>query len=418
MVMLDPSPPCRSCGHATEPFLAFGELPLANALVPVGAKDEPRFPLTMTACAHCGLVQLAETVDPNRLFRHYVYMSSNSPAFLRHAQTLAQRLIKERGLGAQSRVIEIASNDGYLLKNYRDAGIPVLGIEPARNIAEVAQKAGIDTVSEFFSADFARTLRADNKLADVIHANNVLAHVPDLQGFVAGLALVLKPDGIVVIEAPYVRDMLEKLEFDTAYHEHLCYFALTPLVTLFAKSGLDIYRVERIPVHGGSLRIFARHAGAAESENSVVAMLAQEKEWGVRDAALYRRFADAVLSFKPTLAAFLGKLRAEGKSIAAYGASAKGATMLNYCGVDHTMLEFVVDRSDVKQGLAMPGVQLRILPPEELLRRQPDFVLLLAWNFLDEIVEQQAEYLRRGGRFIVPVPEPHFVAVPAALTAS
>lgn len=413
MAKLDPSPPCRACGYATERFLAFGELPLANALVPVGAKDEPRFPLTMTACANCGLVQLAETVDPDRLFRHYVYLSSNSPAFLLHAKALTQRLIKDRSLGPGSRVIEIASNDGYLLKNYRDAGIPVLGIEPARNIADVAQKAGIDTVSEFFSADLAATLRADNKLADVIHANNVLAHVPDLRGFVAGLAAVLKPTGIVVIEAPYVRDMLEKLEFDTAYHEHLCYFALTPLVTLFAKSGLDIFRVERIPVHGGSLRIFARHAGTGPAEPSVEQMLGQERDWGVRDPALYKRFADAVLAFKPTLAEFLGKLRAEGKSIAAYGASAKGATMLNYCGVDHSVLDFVVDRSDVKQGLAMPGVQLPIVAPEELLRRQPDFVLLLAWNFLDEIVEQQAEYLRRGGRFIVPVPTPHFVSVPA-----
>jgi hypothetical protein len=214
---------------------------------------------------------------------------------------------------------------------------------------------------------------------------------------------------MVVIEVPYVRDMIEKLEFDTAYHEHLCYFSLTPLVALFAKSGLDIFRVERIPVHGGSLRIFARHAGGGASEFSVTQMLSDERQWRVRDPALYRRFADAVEKFRPTLRECLAALRADGKSIAAYGASAKGATLLNYCGVDHTMLDFVVDRSATKQGFAMPGVGLPIFTPDELLRRQPDYVLLLAWNFLDEILEQQAEYRRRGGQFIVPVPEPRII---------
>jgi SAM-dependent methyltransferase len=363
----------------------------------------------MTFCSNCGLVQLAESVDPDSLFRHYVYLSSNSPAFLEHVRILTERLIKERALDAGSLVIEIASNDGYLLRNYRKAGIPVLGVEPARNIAQVARKDGIDTISEFFSIDLAATLRSDGKLADVIHANNVLAHVPDLRGFVAGLASVLKPAGMVVIEVPYVRDMIEKLEFDTAYHEHLCYFSLTPLVALFAKSGLDIFRVERIPVHGGSLRIFARHAGGGASEFSVTQMLSDERQWRVRDPALYRRFADAVEKFRPTLRECLAALRADGKSIAAYGASAKGATLLNYCGVDHTMLDFVVDRSATKQGFAMPGVGLPIFTPDELLRRQPDYVLLLAWNFLDEILEQQAEYRRRGGQFIVPVPEPRII---------
>jgi SAM-dependent methyltransferase len=409
MATVEHSTTCRACGRDTEPFLSFGELPLANALVPIGTKDESRFPLMMTFCSNCGLVQLAESVDPDSLFRHYVYLSSNSPAFLEHVRILTERLIKERALDAGSLVIEIASNDGYLLRNYRKAGIPVLGVEPARNIAQVARKDGIDTISEFFSIDLAATLRSDGKLADVIHANNVLAHVPDLRGFVAGLASVLKPAGMVVIEVPYVRDMIEKLEFDTAYHEHLCYFSLTPLVALFAKSGLDIFRVERIPVHGGSLRIFARHAGGGASEFSVTQMLSDERQWRVRDPALYRRFADAVEKFRPTLRECLAALRADGKSIAAYGASAKGATLLNYCGVDHTMLDFVVDRSATKQGFAMPGVGLPIFTPDELLRRQPDYVLLLAWNFLDEILEQQAEYRRRGGQFIVPVPEPRII---------
>ena len=397
---------CRACGHGTERFLAFGDLPLANALVPIGTAVEDRFPLTMTFCRGCGLVQLAETIDPARLFRHYVYLSSNSPAFLRHAQTLTHRLIKERSLGRDSRVIEIASNDGYLLQYYKNAGISVLGVEPARNIAEVARQRGIETIGEFFSPELAATLRADNRLADVIHANNVLAHVPDLRGFVAGLAAILRPKGIVVIEAPYVRDLVEKLEFDTVYHEHLCYFSLTPLIPLFARSGLEIFRVERIPVHGGSLRLFARATGGGPPEPSVAQMLADERHWGAADTTVYRRFADAVRSYRPTLRAFLANLRAAGKSIAAYGASAKGATLLNYCGVDRTLIDFVVDRSTLKQGLAMPGVQLPILAPDELLHRQPDFVLLLAWNFADEVMEQQAEYRRHGGRFIVPVPEP------------
>jgi len=313
MATVEHSTTCRACGRDTEPFLSFGELPLANALVPIGTKDESRFPLMMTFCSNCGLVQLAESVDPDSLFRHYVYLSSNSPAFLDHVRILTERLIKERALDAGSLVIEIASNDGYLLRNYRKAGIPVLGVEPARNIAQVARKDGIDTISEFFSIDLAATLRSDGKLADVIHANNVLAHVPDLRGFVAGLASVLKPAGMVVIEVPYVRDMIEKLEFDTAYHEHLCYFSLTPLVALFAKSGLDIFRVERIPVHGGSLRIFARHAGGGASEFSVTQMLSDERQWRVRDPALYRRFADAVEKFRPTLRECLAALRADGK---------------------------------------------------------------------------------------------------------
>ena len=320
MAAVEQSAICRACGHATEPFLAFGELPLANALVPVGTTDESHFPLTMTLCGNCGLVQLAESVDPDRLFRHYVYLSSNSPAFLEHAKRLTQRLIKDRALGPDSRVIEIASNDGYLLQNYRDAYIPVLGIEPARNIAQVARQRGIETVSEFFSGNLAATLRSDNKLADVIHANNVLAHVPDLRGFVAGLATILKPAGIVVIEAPYVRDMIEKLEFDTVYHEHLFYFSLTPLAVLFAKSGLDIFRVERVPVHGGSLRIFARHAGDGATEASVTQILDDECQWGVRDLALYLRFADAVHEFRPTLANISQQTPGRSASpIAAYG---------------------------------------------------------------------------------------------------
>jgi SAM-dependent methyltransferase len=402
------APSCRACGGPLTPFLALGDLPLANSLVlpETPAADQLRFPLTMTRCAHCSLVQLAETVDPSHLFRHYNYLSSNSAAFVAHAKTIADRLVRERKLGAGSLVVEIASNDGYLLQHYVAAGVPVLGVEPARNIAEVARERGIDTLSEFFSRDLALKFVAEGKAADVVHANNVLAHVPDLRGVLAGIAAVLKPDGVAVIEAPYLRDLIDKLEFDTVYHEHIFYFALAPLVAAFAAQGLTIVDVERVAVHGGSLRIFAQRTGAGRAGENVTRLLAKEKAWGVDDAGRYDRFADAVRAFRPALREFLSGLRAKGKTVAAYGAAAKGATLLNYCGIDHETIDFVVDRSPLKQGMAMPGVGIPVLAPEELTRRRPAYLLLLAWNFADEIVAQQRDYARAGGRFILPVPSP------------
>lgn len=405
-----PAGACRSCGRPTEVFLPFGALPLANALVPLElpAEEQDRIPLTLAICPGCSLVQLVESVDPVRLFRRYVYFSSNSPAYLRHAESLARRIIAERRLWNESLVVEIASNDGYLLQNYLAAGIAVFGIEPAENIANIARARGIETICDFFDGGLARDLERRGVQADVVHAHNVLAHVPDLPGFVAGLATIVKPDGIIIIEVPYLRDLIGNLEFDTVYHEHLCYFALTPLVTLFERNGLQIFDVEHLEIHGGSLRIFARrtieHAAA-----SVERMLQQEEAWGVHDPEIYRRFSEKVASFRPMLRAFLSDLRATGKSIAAYGASAKGATLLNYCGVDHRLIDFVADRSRAKHGLAMPGVQIPIVAPETLLSRQPDFALILAWNFADEICRQQAEYSRRGGRFIIPVPAPRIL---------
>lgn len=405
-------PACRACDHPTDPFLAFGDLPLANGLVFPGMPldAEARFPLTLTLCAACGLVQLAESTDPEMLFRHYVYQTSTSAAFVSHARELVLRIIGERRLGPGNRVIEIASNDGYLLQHYRAAGIPVLGIEPAVNIAELARRRGVETICEFFSREVADGLCRDGRRADVVHAHNVLAHVPDLHGFVGGIAAILQPGGVAVIEVPYLLDLIDNLEFDTVYHEHLCYFSLAPLLPLFARHGLQIAGVERIAVHGGSLRVFARHAGERAPDVSVDTMLTHERSWGGSDAATYRRFAAAVTAFRPAFREFLGSLRAGGKSIAAYGAAAKGATLLNYCGVGRETIDFVVDRSPLKQGLTMPGSRLPILPAEELLVRQPDFTVLLAWNFADEILAQQAEYQRRGGRFVLPLPQPRIVA--------
>jgi|SRR5579863_4329948 len=402
---------CRACGGALTELLGLGAMPLANALVAPGTPTEaqPRFPLSLMRCETCCLVQLREIVDPAHLFRQYNYLSSTSPAFVAHAKQLAEQLIAERLLEGSSHVIEIASNDGYLLQHYRAAGVPALGIEPAANIADVARARGIPTRNEFFSRELGKVLAQEGLAADVLHANNVLAHVPDLRGIVGGIASVLKPGGIAVIEAPYLRDLIDKLEFDTIYHEHQCYFALTPLVRLFKSEDLSIVDVERIAIHGGSLRIFARRGTEAAPSARVTALLAQETAWGVHTPELYRRFGEQVRAFRPKLGEFLDGLRAQGKSIAAYGAAAKGATLLNYCGIGRETIDFAVDRSPMKQGMALPGVEIPVFAPDELTRRRPDYLLLLAWNFAAEIIHQQQDYARSGGRFIVPVPIPKVI---------
>jgi len=403
---------CRICGHAIEDFFAFGDMPLANELVAdrAAAASQERFPLTLAFCPQCCLVQLRETVDPERLFRDYVYLSSNSASFVAHAATLVKRLVAARGLGSHSRVAEIASNDGYLLQHYAAEGIPVLGIEPARNVADLALRRGVETLAEFFSEALARKLASEGLAADVMHANNVLAHVARPTDVAAGIATLLKPDGIAIIEVPYLVDFLNRLEFDTVYHEHLCYFALTPLVRLFADAGLQLFDVERIPVHGGSLRIFVRHRGDVAPLASVTSLLEKERHWGIHRTATYRAFADRIRTFRPMMREFLGALKAKGYSVAAYGASAKGAILVNYCDVGQDLLEFVADLSPLKQGRCMPGVGIPVVSPAQLLARRPDYLVLLAWNFADEIIHQQAEYMRGGGRFVVPIPEPHVVA--------
>jgi SAM-dependent methyltransferase len=359
-------------------------------------------------CPGCALLQITESVPPDELFREYVYFSSFSDTLLRHAADLAARVIAERRLGSKSLVVEAASNDGYLLKNYKAAGVPVLGIEPARNVAQVAiEKHGIPTREEFFDAKFAARLVAEGRRADVFHAHNVLAHVPDLNGFVAGVRTVLKTGGVAVFEVPYVKDMLDHCEFDTIYHEHLSYFSLTALDRCFRRHGLVIADVERVSIHGGSLRLYAIPVECVNGvPRRVAALLEEEAEWGVDSLAPYLAFAAKVKQIKDSLRLMLANLKAAGLKIAAYGASAKGSTLLNVCGIGPELLDFVVDRSTVKQGKFTPGTHLRIYSPEKLLEAQPDFTLLLTWNFADEILRQQEEYCRRGGRFIVPVPMP------------
>jgi hypothetical protein len=403
---------CRSCGGSKVPLvLSLGNTPLANALLSADELDaeEATHPLDLVFCEDCTLVQITETVSPARLFSDYAYFSSFSDTMLRHAESLATRVIADRKLGPGSLVAEVASNDGYLLQYYRRGGVPVLGIEPAANIAKVAEERGIRTVVDFFGETLARNLRANGSAADVIHANNVMAHVPDLPGFARGLAVLLADDGIAIIEVPYVKDLIDHREFDTIYHEHLSYFSLTALDRLFARSGLTLLDAERIPIHGGSLRVTVGRSGGAVASPRVAHLLDEEQQWGVTTLAFYAGFARAVGELKTSLVSLLTDLHGKGKRLAAYGAAAKGSTLLNCFGIGRDLLEYVVDRSPHKQGRYMPGVHLPIDGPARLLRDRPDFVLLLTWNFADEILEQQAEFRQAGGRFIIPVPQVEIV---------
>jgi SAM-dependent methyltransferase len=404
---------CRSCGvDGLAPVLSLGRMPLANALLTVEQLDQPerRFPLEVVFCRRCALVQITETVPPDQLFREYLYFSSFSDEILQHARELVDQVIVLRRLNSNSRVVEIASNDGYLLRNYKERSIPVLGIEPAVNVARVAREQhGIPTLCEFFGRELARQLQQQGMRADVIHAHNVLAHVPDLNGFVEGLRVLLQPDGVAIIEVPYVRDLIEHCAFDTIYHEHLCYFSLTSLVRLLAVHGMFIEQVEHVPIHGGSLLLFVTHYGHADRQPSVVGLLQEEAELGVCRANFYRHFAHRVEDVRSSLCHLLRQLKQNGKRLAAYGAAAKGAILLNYCGIGREVLDFVVDRSPYKQGRYMPGVHLPIYSPAKLLESIPEYVLLLSWNLAPEILHQQSEYRRRGGCFILPVPEPRIV---------
>jgi SAM-dependent methyltransferase len=402
-------PLCRSCDHGDlRPILSLGRTPLANALLTAEQLREPEatFPLELAFCPACALVQITETVPPEVLFREYAYLSSFSDTVVQNAEGIVHRLIGLEGLGSESLAVEIASNDGYLLQHYHHKGIPVLGIEPAANIARVARdERGIPTVCEFFGAQLAAELVAGGRAADVVHGNNVLAHVADLNGVVQGIATVLKPRGVAVIEVPYVKDLIDHCEFDTIYHEHLCYFSLTALDRLFRRHRLVIRDVERIPIHGGSLRIFASRAEWAIPGEAVKSLLAEEAAWGVDREEFYRGFGAKVERLRASLLELLGGLKTQGRRIAAYGASAKGSTLLNFFGIGADTLEFVVDRSTVKQGRYTPGTHLPILAPEKVLELRPDYLLLLTWNFADEILAQQQAFRDQGGRFIIPIPE-------------
>jgi SAM-dependent methyltransferase len=401
---------CRACSHrGLKPVLDLGKMPLADRLPPVGSTElEPRYPLELAFCPNCSLVQILTTVAPEVVFdADYPYFSSYSETWLAHSRSHAISLIQERGLNSQSLVIELASNDGYLLRTFVEHGVPVLGIDPAPGPARAAQERGVRTMCAFFTLELAEQLRAEGTLADVVIGKNVLAHVADTNGFVEGISRILKPGGVAVVEMPYVRDLIEHTEFDTIYHEHLCYFSITSARKLFANHGLELVGAERLLLHGGSLRLTFQ--AGAKMPASVRAMLEEEERAGVLAEEFYSDFAGRARTVAEGLRELVLELRRQGRSVASYGAAAKGAVMLNYAGLDHSVIDFVVDRNPHKQGRMMPGLRIPILPPSALLEQRPDDTIILPWNIKDEIMAQQQEYRSRGGRFIIPIPSPAVV---------
>jgi len=404
------TPPCRLCRtDKLQVVLSLGKMPLANASLTADQlqETEPVYALELAFCSECTLVQITETVLPETLFDNYLYFSAYSETMLQESEQLAGRLIESRRLNSESFVVELGSNDGYQLQYFLTRHIPVLGIDPAKNVVEVAEAKGVPTLCGYFGRELALELCKRVHIADVIIAKNVLAHVADLNGFVEGIGILLKRDGIAVIEVPYIKDMIDNSEFDTVYHEHLCYFSATALNRLFEKHGMVLKDVEHIPLHGGSLRLYVAHSG--KPMKSVQSLLREEREWGVERAETYLGFADRVTRVKDALTALLMSIKKDGHSIAAYGAAAKGTVLLNYCEIGPDILDFVVDVSPYKQGRYIPGVRLPIYPPARLLEAMPEFTLILAWNIAEEVLRQQSEYVRRGGKFIIPLPQPKII---------
>lgn len=403
---------CRSCGtRGLEGILSLGEQPLANALRPFAVADahEPRYPLDVAFCPACCLVQLIVSIPPDTLFTQYPYFSSYSDTVVDNARAIARRMTRQLQLGRSDLAMEIASNDGYLLRYYREQGIPVLGIDPAANVAAVAELHGVATRCEFFGEELAEELRAIGQRASVLHANNVLAHVPDVGGVLRGVSRVLRDDGYFVIETPYVRDLVDHVEFDTIYHEHLFYYSATSLSRLLRTNGLELVDVERIAIHGGSLRAFVQLRGVRYPRPGVGGLLAEERAVGIDRLDYYRDFATKVDGVLAELRGLLSDLRARGHRVAGYGAAAKSTVLLNALGVDADTIEFVADRNPHKHEHFVPGTHIPIVPAERLLAELPDYTLLFTWNHAAEVLAQQAEYRARGGRFVVPIPHPHTV---------
>lgn len=404
---------CRCCGgDKLQPLLSLGHMPLANAFLssPSEFDAELRFPLDVHFCKDCSLVQLVDVIDAEVLFRHYLYQTGFSSTIAEHNSQLASTLVDQLRLTEHDLVVEVASNDGSLLKCFREHRVRTLGIEPARNLAQKVRGEGLDTLNVFFTSAVARGVRQAYGPAKVVIGNNVLAHVDDPLDFLRGFRELLHPEGIASVEVPYLGDLVERLEYDTIYHEHLSYFSATALTHLFDAADLAIVRIQHLPVHGGTLRVFAApaehgraHAGQVEE------LVRSEKAMGLTDLARLESFADRVHASRDRLRTVLGEIGGSGRTVAGYGAAAKGNTLLNFCRIEQSSLPYIVDKSPLKVGRYTPGTHIPVEPISTLLERQPDFLLILAWNFADEIISQQHEYRRRGGIFLLPVPEPRFI---------
>ncbi|MCI1279525.1 MAG: class I SAM-dependent methyltransferase [Nitrospira sp.] len=401
---------CRSCGAVlNHTFVDLGMSPLANSYIKPEQRNrmEPFFPLHVYVCEKCLLVQLEQFSSPDDIFSDYAYFSSFSDSWLAHAKAYVDMIADRFHLSEKSKVVEIASNDGYLLKNFVARGIPVLGVEPAANVAEVAKKNGINTKVAFFGEKTALGLTNDAWSADLIIGNNVLAHVPDLNDFVKGLKILLKPTGLITMEFPHLLQLMESNQFDTIYHEHFSYFSFLAVEQVFARHGMKLFDVEELPTHGGSLRIYACHdRDESKSIHSRARDLkAKEQRAGFGELKHYLSFSPKVEATKRKLLSFLISAKQEGKRVVGYGAPAKGNTLLNYCGVRTDLMDYTVDRSPHKQGHFLPGVHIPIYAPEQIRQTRPDYVLILPWNLKDEVIQQMAFIREWGGKFVVPIPE-------------
>jgi len=410
--MADPALVCRSCGAPLSAlFVDLGMSPISNAMrrPELAGQSERFFPLRTFVCGACKLVQIEDVARREDHFHaDYTYFSSYSSSWLAHASAYAEMMTGRFALGPDSLVVELASNDGYLLQYFKALGVPVQGIDPAANCADVAiRERGVPTMTRFFGAELATELAVEGRLADVIAANNVLAHVPDINDFVAGFKGLLKPGGVITIEFPHLLRLIEANYFDTIYHEHYSYLSLLAVERLFARHGLEVFDLEELSTHGGSLRVFAGHTGAHGGPSaSLTAFRDREADAGLDDLSAYAAFADNVRATKRAILELLIRIKNDGCTIAAYGAPAKGNTLLNYCGVRTDFIDYAVDANPVKQGMVLPGTGIAVFAPERIFETRPDYVLILPWNLKDEIIAQMAGIREWGGRFILPLPAP------------
>jgi SAM-dependent methyltransferase len=400
---------CRGCGASSgEPVVDLGMSPLCESYLQESELDkmEPFYPLRVEVCTSCWLAQLRQYVSAEHIFNEYAYFSSYSDSWLRHCEQYVAKMVERLRLGPSSRVVELASNDGYLLQYFVKRGIPALGIEPAANVAKAAEAKGVQTLVRFFDEELGRTLAKEGRRADLVIGNNVLAQVPDLRSFIAGLPHLLAPGGTATFEFPHLLRLFQENQFDTIYHEHFCYFSLLSAQAAFARQGLAVHDVDELPTHGGSLRLYLRHAGEAGAAPSpaVLALLARERAAGLDTPAAYRTFEAQVRATKRKLLSTLIALKEQGRSIAGYGAPGKGNTLLNYCGLRADFLDYTVDRNPYKQGRFLPGTHVPIFAPEKLAETRPDYIFILPWNLKDEIVAQLSYARAWGAKFIVPIP--------------